>query len=170
MRLCSLLLSLRSFPKRPVRLSARTSPFHGGKTGSTPVRATNYKLPFWELFYFIFKKFPYAFSQYLLLVALYNSHRKLRLFPLLIQIHVFTFLYILLHSLSAYPDGLMWNMLNMGEEQAVYLYNYKRPHWSLNLQKSVDHYTRSKGENGSLKEAAAAHITEQDNASFIRLN
>ena len=24
----------------PVRLSARTSPFHGGKTGSTPVRAT----------------------------------------------------------------------------------------------------------------------------------
>ena len=64
----------------------------------------------------------------------------------------------------------MWNMLNMGEEQAVYLYNYERLHWSLNLQKSVDHYTLSKGENGSLKEAAAAHITEQDNASFIRLN
>jgi hypothetical protein len=29
--------------KWPVRLSARTSPFHGGKTGSIPVRATSFK-------------------------------------------------------------------------------------------------------------------------------
>lgn len=34
-----------TFPERPVRLSARTSPFHGGKTGSIPVRATNLKPP-----------------------------------------------------------------------------------------------------------------------------
>ena len=32
-------LSLPSF-KRPVRLRARTPPFHGGDTGSNPVRAT----------------------------------------------------------------------------------------------------------------------------------
>lgn len=32
-------LSLRSL-KRPVRLRARTPPFHGGDTGSNPVRAT----------------------------------------------------------------------------------------------------------------------------------
>ncbi len=30
--------------ERPVRLSARTSPFHGGKTGSIPVPATKERL------------------------------------------------------------------------------------------------------------------------------
>ena len=29
--------------KRPVRLRARTPPFHGGDTGSNPVRATSFK-------------------------------------------------------------------------------------------------------------------------------
>ena len=33
-------LSLPSFKKGPVRLRARTPPFHGGDTGSNPVRAT----------------------------------------------------------------------------------------------------------------------------------
>gem|GEM_PF-5568151 len=37
-------LSLRSLTARPVRLSARTSPFHGGKTGSIPVPATKERL------------------------------------------------------------------------------------------------------------------------------
>lgn len=49
-------------------------------------------------------------------------------------------------------------------KQAVYLYNYKRPHWSLNLQKPADVYK----EKGSLKEAEAAPLKEQDSASFKR--
>lgn len=47
-------------------------------------------------------------------------------------------------------------------KEAVYLYNYERPHWSLNLKKPADIY------KGSLKEAVAALSKEQDNASFIR--
>ena len=33
-------LTQTSFKRWPVRLSARTAPFHGAKTGSTPVPAT----------------------------------------------------------------------------------------------------------------------------------
>jgi transposase InsO family protein len=51
--------------------------------------------------------------------------------------------------------------------EAVYLYNYKRPHWSLNLQKPADVYDQ-KGSKGSLKEAGTAPLQEQDHASFIR--
>lgn len=48
--------------------------------------------------------------------------------------------------------------------QAVYLYNNKRPHWSLNLRKPADVYS----EKRSLKEAGAAPLKEQEPASFIR--
>lgn len=37
-------LSLQPFQERPVRLRARTPPFHGGDTGSNPVRATEKRL------------------------------------------------------------------------------------------------------------------------------
>lgn len=48
-------------------------------------------------------------------------------------------------------------------KEAVYLYNYERPHWSLNLRKPADVYKKV-----SLKDAVVALSKEQDNASFIR--
>ena len=46
--------------------------------------------------------------------------------------------------------------------EAVYLYNYERPHWSLELKKPANVY------RDSLKDAVAALSKEQDNASFLR--
>ena len=51
--------------------------------------------------------------------------------------------------------------------QAVHLYNYKRPHWSLNLKKPAQVYG-SNTEKRSLKDAGAAPLKEQEPASFIR--
>lgn len=58
-------------------------------------------------------------------------------------------------------------------KQAVYLYNYKRPHWSLNLQKPAEVYSKSetktnKLKEDSLKDAGMALSIEQSTASFLR--
>jgi transposase InsO family protein len=57
-------------------------------------------------------------------------------------------------------------------KEAVYLYNYERPHWTLNLKKPAEVYfaekrTLKKREKGSIKDAGAAPFTEQETASFI---
>lgn len=60
-------------------------------------------------------------------------------------------------------------------KEAVYLYNYERPHWSLNLKKPAEVYNDNQKEKfrkrkiGSLKDAGAAPFIEQETASFIRI-
>jgi transposase InsO family protein len=53
-------------------------------------------------------------------------------------------------------------------KQAVYLYNYKRPHWSLNLKKPAEVYNRN-SKKGSIIDAGAAALKQQEPASFIRV-
>lgn len=59
--------------------------------------------------------------------------------------------------------------------EAVYLYNYERPHWSLDLKKPAEVYQNNKKERlmkerqDSLKDAGMAPAKEQSHASFIRL-
>lgn len=59
-------------------------------------------------------------------------------------------------------------------KEAVYLYNYERPHWSLDLEKPAEVYNNNQKEKlsrrkkNSLKDAVAAPIKEQDDASFKR--
>jgi transposase InsO family protein len=52
--------------------------------------------------------------------------------------------------------------------QAIYLYNYKRPHWSLGLKKPAEVHAKLEGATCSLKEAGTAPLKEQGTASFIR--
>ena len=57
-------------------------------------------------------------------------------------------------------------------KEAIYLYNYERPHWSLNLKKPAEVYFNGKkklkkGKEGSIKDAGAAPFKEQETASFI---
>ena len=60
-------------------------------------------------------------------------------------------------------------------KEAVYLYNYERPHWSLNLKKPAEIYLSGKKnkfkkrKRDSIKDAGAARFTEQETASFIRI-
>ena len=60
-------------------------------------------------------------------------------------------------------------------KEAIYLYNYERPHWSLNLKKPAEVYNNNqkkklrKRTKDSLKDAGLAPFTEQDTASFIRI-
>lgn len=60
-------------------------------------------------------------------------------------------------------------------KEAVYLYNYERPHWSLGLKKPAEVYVNNKNERlvketkDSLKDAGVALSKEQDRASFIRI-
>ncbi|MEO6681833.1 MAG: IS3 family transposase [Ginsengibacter sp.] len=58
-------------------------------------------------------------------------------------------------------------------KEAIYLYNYERPHWSLNLKKPADVYFNGKKklekeERCSLKDAGTAPYREQETASFRR--
>ena len=58
-------------------------------------------------------------------------------------------------------------------KEAVYLYNYERPHWSLDLKKPAEVYLNDQKEElmkekkDSLKDAGVAPIIEQGTASFI---